>query len=122
VLPSDTDRAARRSLAQLAKREGDFALACEIWRRALGSSWQGYEAYEQLAIYYEHKTRDPEKALEVVRLGLDELRRANYTGNLAPAAYRKIKARFDHRKTRLERKSRRPLLDILSVGVQAKSE
>jgi hypothetical protein len=88
----------------------------------LESSRQGYEAYEQLAIYYEHKTRDPEKALEVVRLELDELRRANYTGNLAPAAYRKIKARFDHRKTRLERKSRRPLLDILSVGVQAKSE
>ncbi len=55
VLPAETDRAARRSLARLAKRDGDFALACELWRSSLGNSRQGYEAYEQLAIYYEHQ-------------------------------------------------------------------
>src|SRR4051794_37136334 len=32
VLPIETDRAARRSLARLAKRDGDFAVACELWR------------------------------------------------------------------------------------------
>src|SRR6266571_4757434 len=53
VLPAETDRAARRSLALLAKREGDFELACELWKDALGNSRHGYEAYEQLAIYYE---------------------------------------------------------------------
>jgi hypothetical protein len=64
VLPIETDRAARRSLAQLAKRDGDFSRACELWRYALGNSLQGYEAYEQLAIYHEHKARDPHQARE----------------------------------------------------------
>jgi hypothetical protein len=50
-LPTETDREARRSLARLAKREGDFELACQFWKDALGNSRYGYEAYEQLAIY-----------------------------------------------------------------------
>jgi hypothetical protein len=35
VLPTETDRAARRSLAQLAKRAGDFSLTCKLWKGAL---------------------------------------------------------------------------------------
>ena len=119
VLPAETDRAARRSLARLAKREGDFSAACELWKGALGNSRQGYEAFEQLAIFYEHKARDPEEAMHVVRQALDELRRANQSGNIAPGAYREIRAKFDHRMTRLERKSGRPLLDALGAEVQA---
>jgi uncharacterized protein len=115
ALPIETDRAARRSLARLAKRDGDFAAACELWRYALGNSRQGYEAYEQLAIYHEHKARDPHQAREVVRQALDELRRANHTGAITPAAYREIRARFEHRMVRLERKSRGPLLDVLAA-------
>jgi uncharacterized protein YprB with RNaseH-like and TPR domain len=115
VLPAETDRAAKRSLARLAKRDGDFNLACELWNGALDNSRQGYEAYEQLAIYHEHYARNPEQARHVVRQALDELRRANQTGNIAPGAYREIKARFDHRMTRLECKNRRPLLDVLSA-------
>ena len=111
VLPVETDAVARRSLARLAKREGDFAVACELWKRALGNSRQGYEAYEQLAIYYEHEARHPEQAQQVAREALAELRGANQTGRIAPGVYREIKARFDHRIARLERKSRRPLLD-----------
>ena len=118
VLPAETDRAARRSLARLAKRDGDFALACELWKGALGNSRPGYEAYEQLAIYYEHKACDPEQAQEVVRRALDELRRANQTGNIAPGVYREIKVKFEHRMTRLERKSRRPLLDVLGTRLE----
>ena len=79
ILPAETDRAARRSLARLAKREGDFRLACELWNGALGNSRHGYEAYEQLAIYYEHKARDSEQALHVVRQAVDELHRAIQT-------------------------------------------
>ena len=84
VLPVETDRTARRSLARLAKRDGDFALACDLWRSALGNSRPGYEAYEQLAIYHEHQARNPHEAREVVRQALDELRRANHAGTLAP--------------------------------------
>jgi uncharacterized protein YprB with RNaseH-like and TPR domain len=119
VLPTETDRAARRSLARLAKREGDFELACELWKNALGNSRHGYEAYEQLAIYYEHKVRDPEQAQQIVQQALDELRRANQVGDITSGAYREIKARFDYRLERLERKSRRPLLEILAMQAQA---
>jgi len=119
VLPTETDRAARRSLARLAKREGDFSLACELWKDALGNSRHGYEAYEQLAIYHEHEARDPEQARQIVRQALEELRGAFQVGDITPGAYREIKARFDHRLARLDRKTRRPLLDVLAMPVQA---
>jgi len=118
-LPIETDRVARRSLARLAKRQGDFELACELWKDALGNSRHGYEAYEQLAIYCERKARDPEQAQEVVKQALDELRRAIQMGDIAPGPYSEIKARFDHRLERLERKSRRPLLDGLAKPAHA---
>jgi tetratricopeptide (TPR) repeat protein len=118
-LPTETDRAARRSLARLAKRQGDFELACELWKDALGNSRHGYEAYQQLAIYYEHKARDPLQAREVVQQAIHELRRANQVGDIAPGAYRELKARFDRRMERLERKSQTPLLDPMSGQAQA---
>jgi tetratricopeptide (TPR) repeat protein len=72
-LPTETDRVARRSLARLAKRQGDFQLACELWKNALGNSRHGYEAYEQLAIYYERTARNPERAEQTCtrRFGAD---------------------------------------------------
>jgi uncharacterized protein len=118
ILPTETYRAARRSLARLAKREGDFELACELWKEALGNSRYGYEAYEQLAIYYEHRARNPEHARQIVRQALCELRCAIQVGDITPGAYREFKARFDRRMERLERKSRRPLLDALVIEAQ----
>ncbi len=118
-LPTETDRAARRSLARLAKRQGDFELACELWKGAVGNSRHGYEAYEQLAIYYERTARDPEQAREIVQQALNELRRALQTGDIAPGPYREINTRFEHRRQRLERKSKRPLWDGLATPVQA---
>jgi uncharacterized protein YprB with RNaseH-like and TPR domain len=117
-LPSETDRAARRSLARLAKREGDFDLACELWKDALGNSRHGYEAYEQLAIYYEHKARNSEQARQVVAQAINELRRALQTGDITPGAYRELRAKFDRRHMRLERKSHRPLLEALAIETQ----
>ena len=110
-LPAETDRTARRSLARLAKREGDFELACELWKNALGNSRDGYEAYEQLAMYYEHKARDPGQAQQIVREAIDELRSAFQRGDISPVAYREFKTRFDRRMARLESKCRRPLLE-----------
>ena len=94
-------------------------MACELWKDALGNSRHGYEAYEQLAIYYEHKARDSEQALEVVREAIDELLRAIQTGDITPGAYREIKGRFDRRMVRLELKHRRPLLDAMAIQAQA---
>jgi uncharacterized protein len=119
LLPTETDRAARRSLARLAKREGDFELACELWKEALGNSRHGYDAYEQLAIYYEHNVRNPDHARQIVQQALNELRRAIQVGDIAPGPYREIKAKFDYRMERLERKSKRPLWDALALQLQA---
>jgi tetratricopeptide (TPR) repeat protein len=118
-LPTETDRAARRFLARLAKREGDFELASELWKEAVGNSRHGYEAYEQLAIYYEHKVRDPERAQQIVRQAINELRRALQVGDITPGAHREFKARFDRRMERLERKSRKPLLDVVALPGEA---
>ena len=114
-LPTETDRVARRSLARLAKRQGDFDLACQLWKDALGNSRHGYEAYEQLAIYYERTAHDPERAQQIVHQALNELRRAIQIGEIAPGPYREIRARFDRRLGRLERKTFKPLLKTLTL-------
>jgi len=106
VLPEGTNRTARAALARLAKRDGDLARAHELWESALGNSREGYEAYEQLAIHYEHEAREPERAL-----ALAQLRGANQAGTIAAAEYRRLKARFEHRMLRLERRASRTLLD-----------
>ena len=110
-LPTETDRAARRALARLAKRDGDLALARELWEGTVGNSREGYEAYEQLAIYFEHEVREPRQALVIAREALAELRRANQVGMIVTAAYRRTKERFEHRLARLERKAGQTLLD-----------
>jgi len=112
-LPAETDRVARSSLARLAKREGDFRAARELWETALGTSREGLEAYEQLAIYYEHRAREPQRAAEIARQALAELRRANRLGLIAAGAYAQNKAKFEHRLARLERKAGLMLLDSL---------
>jgi uncharacterized protein len=110
-LPRETDRAARHSLARLAKREGDLDLARALWEGMLGNSREGFEAYEQLAIYFEHRAREPHRAAELARKALLELRNAHRLGTIPPAAYRQRRAQFEKRLARLERKSARSLLD-----------
>jgi uncharacterized protein len=111
ALPPETHRAARWSLSRLAKRDGDLTLACELWEGMLGNSREGFEAYEQLAIHYEYRVREPRRAVLVARKALAELHRANELGFITPGAYRHRRARFEHRLVRLERKA--GLLDAL---------
>ena len=115
MLPEETNRAACAALARLAKRDGDISRARELWETALGNSREGYEAYEQLAIYYEHEVRDPRRALTLAREALDQLYRAKAVGVLAGATYARTKARFEHRMLRLERKASRTLLDVMDA-------
>jgi uncharacterized protein len=109
-LPAETDRAARSSLARLAKRDGDFALALKLWESLLGDSREGLEAYEQLAMYYEHRAREPHRAAALAKKALLELRNASRRGTIAPAADRDRRTRFERRLARLERKSSGALL------------
>jgi uncharacterized protein len=113
ALPEQTDRAARAALARLAKRGGDHARACEIWQGMLGNSREGYDAYEQLAIYYEHQARDLQQALAITRDALTQVRRAHRLGLLESILFCAAKSRFEHRLARLERKSCAPLLGLI---------
>jgi uncharacterized protein YprB with RNaseH-like and TPR domain len=106
-LPPETDRVARRSLARMAKREGDFSRARDLWEGMLGSSQEGLEAYEQLAIYYERHIREPQRAALVSRDALAEIQRARRLGTIARGACQKLRERFEHRLARLERRAGR---------------
>ncbi len=109
-LPPNTARVARRALASLAKKDGDFSAACELWTEMLGNSREGFEAYEQLAIYCERRAREPHRAAALVRKALAELRRANRLGTLAPGVGLRYQRRFQKRLARLERKTSRAML------------
>jgi uncharacterized protein YprB with RNaseH-like and TPR domain len=106
-LPEEADRAARRELARLAKRERDFDRATELWEDILGESRDGLDAYEQLAMYYEHHAAAPERALDLTREALAALRRAWQRGSVPAAAYGRLRARFSRRLERLERRAGR---------------
>lgn len=114
-LPPEADRAARSSLARLAKREGNLAQARELWEGMVGISKEGIEAYEQLAIYYEHRAREPQQAAAIVRKALADLRRSNRLGMMAGGVYKRVRERFEHRLARLERSLGRTLLDAMEA-------
>src|SRR5580692_11556257 len=108
ALPADADRAARRSLARLAKRQGDLPLALKLWESILGGSREGLEAYKQLAIHYERQAREPQRAAILVRKALAELRpgAANRCAGLSAALLRRYRNDFEHRLQRLDRNAR----------------
>jgi uncharacterized protein YprB with RNaseH-like and TPR domain len=122
-LPRPVERLAQRELAQLAKRELDYTRAISLWdalrqapspsmrkqapmlaedaQRALESA---IEAAEQLAIYYEHRVKEPNRALDLIRAAIAESRAAHHGGNLARERAGKIEARLARRLERLERR------------------
>src|SRR3984957_18973925 len=106
VLPAETDRAARRSLARLAKREGDLPLALKLWEGILGGAREGLEAYQQRSIHYERQVREPQRAAVLVRSALAELRRPpNRSAGLSAALLRRYRSDFERRLQRLERRT-----------------
>jgi uncharacterized protein len=101
-LPEEADRAARRELARLAKRERDFDRATELWEDILGETRDGLDAYEQLAMYYERRAGAPERALQLTRDALDALRTAWRRGSVPPGTYRRLRERLTKRLARLD--------------------
>jgi hypothetical protein len=126
-LPLELDRAARRELARLAKRDRDFTRANELWSELAGADLRvplnaglthgsaptedlfdadaAFEAYEQLAIYFEHHARRPQRAVELTRDALAALAAAHRNGNLSHVQHRRLRDRLQHRLARLEKKS-----------------
>src|SRR6267154_5541544 len=72
-LPVAFDAQARRDLAQMAKRRGEYAAAALMWEELLQDAECRFTACEQLAVYHERQTKNFKKALEYALLGLQAL-------------------------------------------------
>jgi uncharacterized protein len=122
-LPRPVERLAQRELAQLAKRELDYTRAVSLWadlrekhgpekqsefplyaqdaQRALEAA---IDAAEQLAIHYEHRAKEPKRALDLTHVALRELLAGRREGKLPKDRATKIEARLTRRLTRLNRR------------------
>jgi hypothetical protein len=90
---NEKDPEARRFLATVYKRKNRWEKALGIWEE-INSEGLSFYAVEELAKYYEHRAKDPEKALKLVNKLLN--RRLPLPGDR--------KASLLHRKQRLEKK------------------
>ena len=99
-LPEEIEARALHQLALQYKRQRQHELAVETWleltRRA---SPLALEAFEELAIHYEHHQRDPQGAMEFTLAALERLR--------VPSSPSPHAERFTHRLERLQRKTSR---------------
>jgi len=100
-LPDAAEQIARRELALLAKREKNYELSNSLWEQLLGDSAEGLQAYEQLAIYYEHHASLPQKAAALSREALVRLQESFRAGHLPARKYQQWHASFQHRLNRL---------------------
>jgi hypothetical protein len=130
-LPRPVERLAQRELAQMAKRELDYSRAISLWgdlrenpapgkhsefplyaqdaQRALEAA---IEAAEQLAIHYEHRAKQPQRALDLIHVAMSELHIASREGKIPKDRTEKMESRLTRRLTRLKRRCKsEPLLD-----------
>jgi uncharacterized protein len=63
-LPLEFHSRAQYDLALMAKRKGEHQRAAELWHEILAESQDAVHACEQLAIHYEQRVKNYEKALE----------------------------------------------------------
>jgi hypothetical protein len=99
-LPEEIEARALHQLALQYKRQRRHDLAVETWRElSRRPSPLALEAFEELAIHYEHHQRDPKSAMEFTLAALERLRELP-----SPTPYTE---RFNHRLERLQRKTAR---------------
>ena len=105
-LPVEFRPRARRDLAMLAKRRGDYVEATELWHELLSDPNDAVIACEQLAIHYERREKDPLRAAEIARLGLAKLQSAfaRTRNPLEASRTARLLEKFRKRISRLEKK------------------
>ena len=122
-LPRPVERLAQAELAQLAKRELDYTRAASLWndlRKAPDKTAPSkatilredaerglraaIDSAEQLAIYYEHRAKQPRRAVDLVREALSDLHEAKRIGSFTGSRANKLESRLAHRLARLERR------------------
>jgi tetratricopeptide (TPR) repeat protein len=103
-LPAEAEQIAQRELAVMAKRASNFELSNALWEKLLDYSNEGLRAYEQLAIYYEHRASAYDKAAGLCRNALVRLQESFHEGNISSLKYQQWHASFEHRLNRLKSK------------------
>ena len=108
-LPEEIEARALHQLALQYKRQRQHELAVATWlqltRRA---SPLALEAFEELAIHYEHHQRDPQTAMEFTLAAIGRLKVEEPQSRTAgPALLLPDAQRFTHRLQRLQRKTAR---------------
>jgi uncharacterized protein YprB with RNaseH-like and TPR domain len=99
-LPEEIEARALHQLALQHKRQGQHELAVETWLElSRRLSPLALEAFEELAIHYEHRQGDPQGAMEFTLAALERLREQPLLPTHAE--------RFTHRLQRLQRKTAR---------------
>ena len=112
-LPADVRPKAQRELALMAKRRGEHERAAEIWTEMVANSQDEVHACQQLAIYYERRTKNIRRALEYVNRGLAKLKRQRteaLRGSSDPylvARFARLEQALSERVARLDRKAPR---------------
>jgi uncharacterized protein YprB with RNaseH-like and TPR domain len=87
-LPHEVRPQARRELALHAKRRGEHERAAELWHEIVGGdASEGVHACEQLAIHYERRAKNHERALEFAQLALAELRKVRLLNSRLPSGH-----------------------------------
>jgi hypothetical protein len=107
-LPAEIRPRARRELAFLAKRRGDFHAAAALWHELAADPQDGVLACEQLAIHYERRDRDLGRAVEFARLGLAKVKRscAHSRDPYAASRASRLAEKFVNRISRLESRAK----------------
>jgi hypothetical protein len=107
-LPAEIRPRARRELAFLAKRRGDFHAAAALWHELAADPQDGVLACEQLAIHYERRDRDLGRAVEFARLGLAKVKRscAHSRDPYAASRATRLAEKFVNRISRLESRAK----------------
>jgi uncharacterized protein YprB with RNaseH-like and TPR domain len=135
-LPRPAERLAQRELAHLAKRELDYARATSLWEdlrktpsntkrkktatlieEARETLETAIEAAEQLAIYFEHRAKQPLRAAELIRVASTELQNARTAGEIERSRANRIELRLVRRLSRLERRCAAQTADGLLESV-----
>lgn len=93
-------REARRRLSLILKRQGRWDEAVAVWEQMLGQG--DLFPYEELAKFYEHRARDPNRAAAFVLAALDEARAGRL--RLTAGEHEALRRRL----ARLRRKGARP--------------
>ena len=127
-LPAEFRPQARCDLAVLAKRRGDHAQAANLWHELAADDSNAVHACIQLAIHYERRAKNLERALEFARLALVKVRRYKRPSHDVGASAREIRleetilnrvARLEHR-MKLSRALPTLPIDRLSQAVNSR--